>query len=162
LRQQQRETAGSRSKKNNYVSKQSQRQEKSVQSTPLESDDEGEGRYLSLTDGRVIYEFDGRVIRSGNGTALYHWDGTYFSNPVGNKLFELDGDIIKQAFGSKLYEFDGQLVRKYGGDDEYEWDGKFIREIGGQNLSYIWDGAEFPIIMVIVVLLNDGKIHSPV
>ena len=112
------------------------------------------GRWLSLPDGRKLYEFDGHFIKDSKGLVLYEWDGKYFTTGLGEKLYELDGNWIKQVYGSKLYEYDGKIVKKSDGYTEYLWDGTTIKQNKGR-LHYLWDGTDFPIVMVIVVLITD-------
>ena len=112
------------------------------------------GRWLSLPDGRKLYEFDGHFVKDSKGLVLYEWDGKYFTTGLGEKLYELDGNWIKQVYGSRLYEYDGKVVKKNDGYTEYLWDGATIKQNKGR-LHYLWDGTDFPIVMVIVVLITD-------
>lgn len=112
------------------------------------------GRWLSLKDGRKLFEWDGHFVKDSKGLVMYEWDGKYFTTGIGVKLYELDGNFIKQVYGPKLFEFDGKYIKKNTGYIEYEWDGKTIKQPKGR-LNYQWDGDDFPIIMAIVVLIND-------
>lgn len=112
------------------------------------------GRWLSLKDGKKLFEWDGHFVKDSKGLVMYEWDGKYFTTGIGVKLYELDGNFIKQVYGAKLFEFDGRYIKKNTGYIEYEWDGKTIKQPKGR-LNYQWDGDDFPIIMAIVVLIND-------
>ncbi|OPZ77758.1 MAG: hypothetical protein BWY78_00878 [Alphaproteobacteria bacterium ADurb.Bin438] len=139
----------------NYFASEQEDEFANEEELPIDGEDgKKEGRFLSYPDGRRIYEWDGKSVKDSKGMVLYEWDGKYFTTGLGVKLYELEGNYIKQVYGPVLYEWTGNFIIKNNGYKEYEWDGRLIKQCKGR-LSYIWDGDDFPIIMAIVVLIND-------